>query len=759
MAGEEFGTVMRMVAEEVYLKTGGRQRPWVNESLSRLLYFGEPAPDPTGDEGDMLAERRQLLLTVAALPNPERRRVEQAAEGVGVPMDRLYGLLRALGADAPANPDELDALLRTEAARMASLVAEREMVVSPDPEIIRLSAMADRAEGEGLLETARRLRDRAKTRFRNIEPTLEEQQDALDARFIEGAEVFSRSAETRALAFDYGGAAADYGEAYARVEGRDIGLAWKYKLREANSLYDRGRTHTDNDALRRAVASAKQANALAETALRNITTMPPEMAAGDVDDMARVTESFRIVSGFLAQQQRDQIARAQHDLGNMLQDLGERLGDDTFMHEAEAAYATALQVWNRQDNPVEWLRTSSAIATLRTTLGQRQAGMAGLDAAVSTFERLLAELPEGLPDGDVGALLVNHGRALLLSGTRADDRGRLLAAADTYEAAVARLPRATAPLDWAAAQNNRGSVLLALAERSDDDPDLLAQARTAFELSLEERTRDRVPYDWAQARHNLGVALYRAGWKARDPVRLRESLAVLGDTLQEWTREQTPRDWALATSSLADVLARLGELENDPARQREAVAAWRDTLSVWTAQAAPSEWARTQANLGRTLIALAQGNEERQDLVEAIDAYEALVTEWTYEKAAYSWAQAQRTMGGAWQTLWTRGAPIESLENSIAAYRASTRVFTLDTDVQRWSDAEDKIGAMQVVLGLNRKSPEQVAEGRARFVAVRDALRAAGHDQFEAHFHERLTLADQALAALQPEPPGPPANR
>jgi hypothetical protein len=66
---------------------------------------------------------------------------------------------------------------------------------------------------------------------------------------------------------------------------------------------------------------------------------------------------------------------------------------------------------------------------------------------------------------------------------------------------------------------------------------------------------------------------------------------------------------------------------------------------------------------------------------------------------------------------------------------------------------------MQVVLGLNRKSPEQVAEGRARFVAVRDALRAAGHDQFEAHFHERLTLADQALAALQPEPPGPPANR
>ena len=41
MAGVEFGTVMRMVGEEVYLKTNGRQRPWVNESLARLLYFGK----------------------------------------------------------------------------------------------------------------------------------------------------------------------------------------------------------------------------------------------------------------------------------------------------------------------------------------------------------------------------------------------------------------------------------------------------------------------------------------------------------------------------------------------------------------------------------------------------------------------------------------------------------------------------------------------------------------------------------------------
>ena len=79
MNGEEFGTVMRMVAEEVYLKTGGQQRPWVNESLRRLLYFGGAPAEPAGEEGEILSERRQLLLTIAALPDLDRSQIETVA--------------------------------------------------------------------------------------------------------------------------------------------------------------------------------------------------------------------------------------------------------------------------------------------------------------------------------------------------------------------------------------------------------------------------------------------------------------------------------------------------------------------------------------------------------------------------------------------------------------------------------------------------------------------------------------------------------
>jgi uncharacterized caspase-like protein len=68
VAGHDFGDVMTMVTEEVYVETSGRQRPWTNESLRRLLYFGLSAETADSDEAAIRGARRQLLLTIAATP-------------------------------------------------------------------------------------------------------------------------------------------------------------------------------------------------------------------------------------------------------------------------------------------------------------------------------------------------------------------------------------------------------------------------------------------------------------------------------------------------------------------------------------------------------------------------------------------------------------------------------------------------------------------------------------------------------------------
>src|SRR6185503_2337683 len=80
MKGAELSSVMRMVTEEVYLTTETRQRPWVNESLRRLLYLGVAPDEPQGEDGLITGERRQLLLTIADLPGLERQQVENIAK-------------------------------------------------------------------------------------------------------------------------------------------------------------------------------------------------------------------------------------------------------------------------------------------------------------------------------------------------------------------------------------------------------------------------------------------------------------------------------------------------------------------------------------------------------------------------------------------------------------------------------------------------------------------------------------------------------
>ena len=54
-------------------------------------------------------------------------------------MDALYGMLRALGQDAPEDPAELDRLLRAQTDKLKELIAERDTLKSADPEIVRLS--------------------------------------------------------------------------------------------------------------------------------------------------------------------------------------------------------------------------------------------------------------------------------------------------------------------------------------------------------------------------------------------------------------------------------------------------------------------------------------------------------------------------------------------------------------------------------------------------------------------------------------------
>ena len=807
MAGEEFGTVMRMVAEEVYLKTGGRQRPWVNESLRRLLYFGE-APKPVeGAEGDILTERRQLLLSIAALPDFKRKQVERIASNGGVPMDAIFGMLRALGRDAPDDPAELEKLLREQTVRLKEILQRSATLSSTDPEIVRFTRLADLAMEEGAFDSNLRFREAARARFEAIEGRLDQVENEIRERRLEGGDVLAKTADAHLLLSDYLAAADNYRKAFDQVRRWDRRTAWVYKAREANALQFHGDLNADNAGLLRSISAYKEALLLAPR------DQEPELWAA-----------------------------TNNDLANAMSILGRRKSDRHLIEGAISAYRAALDEFDPDSRRRYWAGLQNNIGVAFQHLSRADAGTENIEQAISTFRLALASLDPVEYPLDWAEVKNNLGNALLVLGRRQPQNGALEEAVAVHREALQVRTRSRSSALWAKSQNNLGMALSALGERN-KDPILLIEAIGAFRAALEERTREQVPLEWATIQHNLGAALQELGqiennwttlgsaleayrlalqertrarvpvdWAStknlvgtvlskigelrRDPIQLEKAIVAYRAALQVRARERSPLGWAEIQGNLGIALHLLGELKNDPAYTREALSAFHSKLEVYnrarslldwgrtqfnvalalsnlgareadqsllreaaaTFQLAmeglpleqvPLEWAAAQLNLGNVLFRLALHEPTTENFNATISAYEAALTRWTRERAPQNWAMAQANLGTALLNSGQRRNHVGHLERAIVALRAAQQIRTPEKSLLPWAQLQAKLGTTHLELATRTHEIGQAMKGLDAFEQAIRVLNAAGNSGYDEFFKGKIAEARSTAAQLR----------
>ena len=635
MAGEEFGLVMRMVGEEVYLKTAGRQRPWVNESLHRQLYFGR-APEPTaGEEGEILGERRQLLLTIAALPEIGRRQVEAVAADAKVPMDALYGLLRTLGAEAPSDPSRLDALLRDQSKRLADMMAERARLTRSDPEIVRLASLAGEAIDEGALTTATAIYERAKARVAALSRELDAVESDIRDRRVEYARVYAESAAAYELAFDFDAAAGDFQRAFAEVERWDDELAWEYRRRATIAEYRHGEYMGDTAALERIVAGR-------EAILRAAARLPSELPR----------------------------AEALLQIGNALNVLGKLRSDAKILEEAVITYRQALPVFEAAGDRAGLSRLRNNLASALVSLGENDAETARLDEAIALHRQLVAEAPFEQDSVEWMTARLNLASALSRLGERSGSTATTREAMKILAEIVERVRPDADPIPWALAKFNLAGAMLFVGER-EGNPKMLADSTKTAEAVLSVWTRDAFPLYWASVHNNIGNAYQVLGLSLGDDTFLRAAVYEYGDALEEWRRDRVPDDWARATNNLANVLKKLGQSTGEEARLEEAIGLYRSCMEVWTRPEMPLSWASAQNNLGDALAILGGRRNDAAMLRAAVDAFDLALQEWTRERVPYDWAVATNNRGGALVALGTATAAPDLIRAGIADIEAA----------------------------------------------------------------------------------------
>ncbi len=576
--GYSFADVMTLVTEEVYLKTDGKQLPWTNSALRRVLSFGTPVTEVAdADEALIFKGRRDLLLTISSTPEPVRTTVVSIAEAEGVPLATLFGVLKAVGVDT-SDPTELGKRLQSGAEEIKKRLEDLSASNHADPEVKRLLELVKRAQDEGALDEALQFSLRASSRTTQLSATLDTLAADIDQRRTENAATYAKAGDVASLAWEFRTATEQYGLAADEIDkGRnpDPAVVFDYRLRQGSALYDLGDHKGDNAALGEAIVVYSKL--LTETARKLV---PLEWAM------------------------------TQARLGTALWTLGVRESGPGRLEEAVAAYRLALEEQTRERVPLDWATTQMNLGNALVMLGQRESGTGRLEEAVGAFRLALEEQTRERVPLAWATTQMNLGNALVMLGQREGGTDKLEEGVAAFRLALEEWTRERVPLDWATTQMNLGNALKTLGER-EGGTDKLEEALAAYRLALEEQTRERVPLDWAGTQSNLGLALQTLGERESGSGRLEEAVAAYRLALEERTRERMPLDWAGTQSNLGLALQTLGERESGTDRLEQAIVAYRLALEVQTRERVPLDWAMTQTHLGNALKSL--GERERSE--------------------------------------------------------------------------------------------------------------------------------------------------
>lgn len=706
LKGEEFGTVMRMVTEEVYLSTKTRQRPWINESLRRLLYFGGTVQEATGDSGQITKERRQLLLTIADLPTAERKQVETIAERDGVSLDALYGVLRALGLnDIPKNPTELDTYLRAQTALLKQ--AALNDTQPANPEVRRFVGLAEQAIQQGAFGSARSFLSKAVGLIESDRRSSQIAQTSDESR-IGDALVYEKRAKAARLASDFAAAARDYDSAFALVTGLNERWAWYYKFENGIALSEQGDNFGDAAATTKAVETLKAA----------LTLIDREKAPEDW-------------------------GTTQANLGIALQTQGDRQADLGSLEQSVAAFRLAVQAFSDSKSSANWSQAQTNLGNSLVLLAQRQTGSDMLREAVLAFDAGLKFLPRGAAPLEWARTQNNFGNALRLLGERENRTEYFQQALVAYHKALLEQNRDEVPLQWAVTQSNIGITLRDIGER-ESGTGMLLESAAAYRLALEELTPKLAPVDWSMAQNNLGNVLATIGQREGDIDQIKQAVIAFRAALQERRRKDVPVLWAQTQNNLGSALALIGQTENDATALEQAAAALRAVLEVRTRESMPYQWALTQSNLGSILQMLGEQTRDRKILGQAVKAHQAALQEFPRDRAPQEWSKVQNNLGNALRSLGELEQGTATLNQALAALTASLEERSREQSPLQWARTEVNIGLTSLTLaqrGGGRKAAAQAVEA---FEAALDVYREANAGQNIAQV-ERFLAEAQAL--------------
>lgn len=505
--GYNLSDLLTLVTQEVYLETEGRQIPWTNSSLRGFLTFGKPDTGSNNDDVQIVDARRELLMNLARVPTSTRTVLEEVAASQEVPLDALFGMLGVIGVDV-ANATSIEEMLVRGAEELKALKALETGTAKSDPELIRLSDLANRAQEEGAIALALEFRAQASERARAIEANLDTIERGLESDRREIAATFVEHAITARLNFRFREAANLYGEAASQMDRWDPVTAFEYRDAQAFSLFDAGFYQGDVDAAEESAMLYERLSIefpkddIDEWALRRAIAGEAYFglaaARSDFAALQRAEDILRDVIGIVSPTDNPRRwSGSWQSLGDVLDLRAQWTGRIEHHHDSISAYQTALET-AEPDTP-RYSRILVQIASGQMQVGARTGDVSLIEQALATLNDAAAYLPLGDDPFDWTYLHTLRAVALLTLGNVTRDIARVEEASSVYELALSELAIEEMPVQWLTAMGGLAVSLLSTYELS-GNVDALIRADATYQQIFELMANDG--HDWALNKSN-----------------------------------------------------------------------------------------------------------------------------------------------------------------------------------------------------------------------------------------------------------------
>ncbi len=196
------------------------------------------------------------------------------------------------------------------------------------------------------------------------------------------------------------------------------------------------------------------------------------------------------------------------DLGSAMAALGTVRRRQPLLKDAVGAFHTALDGIQIERSPAAWTQIQRQLADVQLKLARLGDGGPAADAAVETFDKLLATYDDDTEAHRVGEAYEGRGDAHMVKARASeDDAGEELDQATTsYKAALGKVDKAHSPLLWARLQGKIGEAL-AFAGGQSGESKTLSEAADAFRAALDVWTPAAAPGERGRMLNALGHVL------------------------------------------------------------------------------------------------------------------------------------------------------------------------------------------------------------------------------------------------------------